>query len=149
MMALKNFTTTVAVENTVSEIHIALARHGARKIVFDYEEDGRIRAICFSISTPEGERGIRLPANAKRVQSVLHRQKADTKNRTRIDDSFEQAERVAWRIVKDWLTAQLAILETQMVDAEQVFFPYMLNRGGQTLYEAYKAEVFSLTEGEF
>ena len=43
-MALKNFTTTVAVENTVSEIHIALARHGARKIVFDYEEDGRIRA---------------------------------------------------------------------------------------------------------
>lgn len=140
-MALKNYTSTVPVEKTVGEIHIMLAQHGARKIMFDYDDAGRILAICFSIETPQGAQGIKLPANADRVQAVLKQQKNDPKNRNRvnIDASFEQAERVAWRIVKDWLGAQLAILETEMVEVQQVFLPYFVNRQGQTLFECYTA----------
>ncbi|WP_189339127.1 hypothetical protein [Williamsia muralis] len=33
----------------------------------------------------------------------------------------EHALRVAWRITKDWVEAQLAIIETQMVTPAQVF----------------------------
>jgi hypothetical protein len=51
---------------------------------------------------------------------------------------YEQAERVAWRIIKDWVEAQMAILDTQMVKMEEVFFPYMLNGQGQTLFQAYE-----------
>lgn len=136
-MALKNFTTDVPVAKTVSEIHVMLADHGAKKIMFDYAENGELDAICFSILTPRGEMGIRLPANAQRVREVLHRQKNDPKNRNRsaINDSMEQACRVAWRIVKDWTAAQLAILETEMVDVQQVFLPYIVNNKGQTVYE--------------
>ena len=47
----------------------------------------------------------------------------------------EQAKRVAWRIVKDWVEAQLAIIETQMVKPEQVFLPYAITQTGETLYE--------------
>ena len=36
MAALKNYTTTVSVSQTVSDIHKALADHGARKVMFDY-----------------------------------------------------------------------------------------------------------------
>jgi hypothetical protein len=46
-----------------------------------------------------------------------------------------QAVRTAWRIVKDWTEAQLAIIETRMVTTEQVFLPYAVMRGGKTLYE--------------
>lgn len=147
-MALKNYTTSVPVSQTVSDIHRTLAEHGARKVMFDYDESGHVLAICFSILTPEGEKAIRLPGNADRVQQVLKKQQADPKRRerTKIDASPEQAERVAWRIVKDWLTAQLAILETEMVDVGQVFFPYFVGRTGQTLYEAYATGRLQLPE---
>ena len=104
--------------------------------------------VCFTIQTLEGERGIKLPANSAKVQKVLHRQKQDPKcrNRSAIDDSMEQADRVAWRIVYDWLGSQLAILETEMVDLEQVFLPYFINAAGQTLYEAYQQGRLALPE---
>ncbi|MCQ2439422.1 MAG: hypothetical protein MJ074_06645 [Oscillospiraceae bacterium] len=147
-MALKNYTTTVPVEKTVSEIHISLAKHGARKIMFDYDDDGRVQAICFSILTPDGEQAVKLPANAERVREVLRQQKNAPKRTggAKIDDSAEQAERVAWRIVRDWMEAQLAILETQMVEIDQVFLPYFVNRAGQTLYECYAAGRLLLPE---
>ena len=34
----------------------------------------------------------------------------------------EQAVRTAWRIVEDWVEAQLALVETQMVSTQGVFF---------------------------
>lgn len=148
-MAIKNFTTDVPVNRTVSEIHLMLADHGAKRILFDYGDDGKVNAISFTISTPYGEQAIKLPANAERVRAVLHEQKNSTKNRSRtpIDDSQEQADRVAWRIVKDWLSAQLAILETEMVTVQQVFLPYFINNKGETLYEVY-ASGNLLIEGE-
>lgn len=122
VMALKNYSTDVPVAKTVSEIHVMLAEHKAKKIMFDYAESGELIAVCFIIPTPNGGFGVKLPANIDRVREVLRRQKAANKGRTTINDSREQAARVAWRIVKDWLSSQLAILETEMVDVQQVFF---------------------------
>ena len=149
-MAIKNYTTDVPVNKTVSEIHLMLADHGAKRILFDYGADNKVKAISFTIDTPSGEQAVKLPANVDRVREVLRQQKNSPKNRnrTQIDDSQEQAERVAWRIVKDWLAAQLAILETEMVTVQQVFLPYFLNRQGQTLYEVYSAGALMLEAGE-
>ena len=148
-MAIKNYTTDVPTAKTISEIHLMLAEHGAKKIMFDYDDDSRLRAVCFTILTPMGEQGIKLPSNVERVQEVLRQQRNNPKvrNRTSIDASYEQAERVAWRIVKDWLGAQLAILETEMVSPDQVFLPYFVDQSGRTLYEAYNAGRLALTEG--
>ena len=145
-MAIKNYTTDVPVNKTVSEIHLMLADHGAKRILFDYGADSKVTAISFTIETPTGEQAVRLPANVEHVREVLRQQKNNPRNRNRsqIDDSEDQAERVAWRIVKDWLAAQLAILETEMVDVQQVFLPYFLNRQGQTLYEVYSSGALML-----
>jgi hypothetical protein len=48
---------------------------------------------------------------------------------------------VAWRIIKDWVEAQMAILESQMVQMEEIFLPYMVNRQGQTFFEAYQKKL--------
>lgn len=138
-MPIKNYTTKIDVHKTLGEIHGMLAQHGARKVMFDYDDAGKISAICFSIITPMGEQGVRLPANVEAAYKVLQEQGV------RCDR--EQAARVAWRIVKDWVDAQMAILETEMVNMDEVFLPYMLDRSGNTLYQLYQQNQL-LLEGQ-
>lgn len=104
----------------------------------DYDYDGHISALTFAIDTPTGVRAIRLPANVDAVYDVLLRQK--------IKCDREQAERVAWRIVKDWVEAQMAILESEMVQMEEIFLPYVVDRNGQTLFEAYRNNQLMLSD---
>ena len=129
-MPLLNYTTKVNVYATLGEIQGILVKHGAKKIMQDYDEGGHIVALTFGIETPAGPRGIRLPANVDAVHAVLAKQK--------VKCDREQAERVAWRIVKDWVEAQMAILESEMVQMDQIFLPYMVNDKGQTLFDAYR-----------
>lgn len=135
-MPLLNYTTKVNVYATLGEIQGVLVKHGARKIMQDYDDDGRITALTFSIETPAGMRCIRLPANVDAVYKVLTRQK--------VKCDREQAERVAWRIVKDWVEAQMAILESEMVQMDEIFLPYMVNNAGQTFFQAYQANQLRL-----
>lgn len=132
MMPLLNYTTKVDVFTTVGEISSQLVRHGAKKIMQDYDDDGHVEAVSFVINTPAGIRAIRLPANVSAVHAVLAKQK--------VKCDRDQAERVAWRILKDWVEAQMAILESEMVQMDQIFLPYMLNRSGQTLFEVYQTD---------
>lgn len=129
-MPILNYTTKVDVHITLGEIHGNLAKHGAKKVMFDYDDAGKIVAVCFAIDTPLGLRGVRLPANTDAVYQVLRDQK--------VKADRAQAERVAWRIVKDWVEAQMAILESQMVQIDEIFLPYMVNGQGQTVFEAYR-----------
>ena len=105
----------------------------------DYDGQGRITSLSFLVDTPAGPRGIRLPANVDAVHAVLQRQK--------VKCDREQAERVAWRIIKDWVEAQMAILESEMVEIDEIFLPYMVNQSGQTLFEAYRNNAGLLESG--
>lgn len=129
-MPLLNYTTKVNVYATLGEIQGELVKHGAKKIMQEYDDQGHISALSFLIDTPTGPRGIQLPANVDAVHTVLLRQK--------VKCDREQAERVAWRIVKDWVEAQMAILESEMVQMDQIFLPYMINEKGQTLFQVYR-----------
>lgn len=133
-MSLKNYTTNINSGRTIGEIQQILSKHGATAIMTEYE-NGEAVALSFKINTVRGEVGIKLPSNIDKVLRVLKNQK---QNNTQIKDTKEQATRVAWRIIKDWVEAQMAILETQMVEMEEIFLPYMINNNGQTLYESFK-----------
>ena len=85
-MAIKNYTTKVDVYTSIGEIQGALARHGATKIMIDYD-NGKPQAIAFGIDTPAGPRGFRLPAAADGTLRVFAAQK--------IKADREQAERNA------------------------------------------------------
>lgn len=129
-MPIKNYTTDIDVYKTLGTIQADLVKHGAKKIVQDYDDIGHIVSLCFMIDTPNGPRGIRLPANVDAVWSVLQHQ--------RVKCDRAQAERVAWRIIKDWVAAQMAILETEMVHIDEIFLPYMVNDSGQTFFQCYQ-----------
>jgi len=145
-MALLNYTTQIEAIKTVGEIQGILAGHGAKSIKTDYS-DGQVEALSFLVLTPHGQVAIRLPIDPEAVLKVLTQQNRQGKVPRRYINRA-QAVRVAWRIVKDWVEAQMAILETEMVRMEQIFLPYVITDSGKTLYEAMIDRHFQLGPGE-
>lgn len=139
-MAIKNYTTSIDVYKSLGEIQGALASHGARKIMVDYDGAGKPTGVMFGIDTPDGPRGFCLPANVEGVRGVFSRQK--------VKAPAGQAERTAWRNVRDWVMAQMAIIEAGQVDMEEVFFPYLTDGRGRTLYQLYQGGKLALGSGE-
>lgn len=136
-MALLNYTTTIKVEKTIKDIQDCLVKHGARAILCNYSIDGHINDISFQIDTLQGLIGIKLPSNTNAVLEVLKQQKKKSKNSS-IKVTYDQAEKVAWRIIKDWIESQMAILETQMVRFEEIFLPYIITSDGSTIFQKYQ-----------
>lgn len=136
-MPLLNYTTSISADRTLAEIQKKLAAAGCKGVMVAYAADRTPEALIFVIATAYGERSFRLPANAQAVETTLRNQAAKGKVPRRLATK-EQAAKVAWRITKDWLEAQLAIVESGMVEIDEVMFPYMLDRSGaKTVHEAY------------
>lgn len=58
-----------------------------------------------------------------------------------------QAEMTAWRNVRDWVLAQMALVESCDVPMQQIFLPYMADDRGRTVYELYAAGQLALGAG--
>ena len=54
---------------------------------------------------------------------------------------------MAWRVIKDWLEAQLALLETEMVTFEQIMLPYLQVDSSHTLYDVMQEQHLALPAG--
>jgi len=131
-MALKNYTTSISVEKTLSEIQGKLAYVGAKRIMTEYDDTGNVVALSFQLELNGQQLAFSLPTDWRPVAQVLERQRAVPKSRLE-----EQARRTAWRITKDWVDAQVAIIETKMVTTTQVFLPYTVTSSGKSLYHRF------------
>lgn len=139
-MGTLNYSTSIAAGKTVGEMQTLLAGHGASRIAVDYS-DGAPCALSFMLVTPHGPRNFTLPVNVDAMHRLLVEQDRAGKLKSgskAVRSSREQAERVAWRVMKDWLAAQLALVETEMAGLDQVMLPYLHVDGERTLYAAYK-----------
>jgi hypothetical protein len=120
------------------QIEVKLAKAKAEAILKEYDSDGIVSAISFRIKTEFGVLTFLLPANIQRIYQVVARDTQIPRSlRTR-----EQASRIAWRIVKDWTDAQLAMIEAGLVDLQQVFLPYAQDETGQTFCELMRERKF-------
>lgn len=136
-MPLLNYTTEVPAARTLGQVQEMLVKAGASAVSATYA-DGSPTGLHFVVPTANGPRSFALPVNSDRVYRVL-RGDAKVEKRYRTE---AQAERVAWRIVKDWMEAQLAIIATEMVTLEQVMLPFMHTDelATTTVYELYVAQ---------
>jgi hypothetical protein len=132
-MPLLNYTTKVNSTKTLMELQSMLAKAGAAAILSEFDHNGDVSAISFRMDVNGKQIGFRLPADPKPVLYLIQRDPKVPKSLK----TEEQAVRVAWRIIKDWVEAQLAIIETNMVKPEQAFLPYMLNANNKTVYEVF------------
>lgn len=137
---LKNYTSSVPVDRTVSRIEELLARAGASGIFKDYSQ-GKLVAISFRVSLPTGkEVSIRLPANEEAVFQSLKKDVKRPRAGT-FDAIREQARRTAWKLMQDWVEVQISLIQMHQVDMMQVFLPYVWD-GKRTFYQALKEQQF-------
>jgi hypothetical protein len=138
---LKNYTSQVPVSTSVSFIEQCLTKNGARQILKEYDATGRCDGICFSIPMNGQEVHFKLPAqiaNCERVlfENLSRRAKPETKKQVP-----KQAERTAWKILSDWVEAQMAMIELAQVEVMEVFMPYD-PATKQTFFQMAKANNF-------
>lgn len=134
--SIKNYTTSIPAGRILENIQRILVQFEAQNSYFTYDGQGRIEAIAFKIVINDVLQGVLLPVEWVKVRALLE-QIGGYK-----DD--EHAYRVALKNLQDWLDAQFAILQTQMVEFPQIFLPYMVNSDGKTLYSVLKESNYKL-----
>ena len=135
---LKNYTAEVSVEESLTIIRQSLAAHKARRISFEADADGEISGITFMIDIKNVAYVFMLPARFDRVRDLVEQAWRNAGRPLRGEALTAQAKRTAWANIRDWVTAQMALVESGMVRTEEVFFPYLLNQDGQTAFEAFE-----------
>lgn len=141
--AMLNYTTKIPHGQTTGECLSLLARAGAAAVSIEFGPDAVPCGIGFRLDTPHGKRHFTLPVNIDGVHKILleankagklrsdgHRQ-ASLATRARAAD-------IAWRVVKDWLEATLALIAHGMADLTEVMLPYINVDEGKTLWQAYQ-----------
>nr|WP_299488636.1 hypothetical protein [uncultured Allomuricauda sp.] len=142
-MAILNYTTSIACEKTIMEIQKCLVGHGATKIVTDYT--GEVpTAVTFCLVLNGNLSAFALPAN---YSGVLKAMKGDKKVPRRLLTD-EQALKVSWRIIKNWVEAQMAIVEAELADVAEVFLPYAITKNGTTLYKEIQSNGIPLLDNQ-
>lgn len=142
-MPIANYTTDIEPDQTVAEIQRILVRAGASSVRIDYEGTHPV-SLSFLLMLDRQPVPFRLPANVTGVYLVLQEQAVERKYKTQ-----PHARRVAWRIVKDWVRAQLALIESGQASLPQLFLPHAVRSDGRTLFEQVAADPrFLLGTGE-
>lgn len=138
MVNVLNYTTKIAAGRTIGEVQALLAKHGAQRIAVDYR-DGQPSGLTFGLTTPHGPRLFTLPVDIDAMQRLLSTNRPSGGMSVAAFRSREHAERVAWRVIKDWLAAQLTLVQTEMAAIDQVMLPYLhADETGRTLYAVYR-----------
>jgi hypothetical protein len=138
-----NYTTAIPAAKTVAECQAILAAAGADSVALHFS-DGAPVGMSFILKTEgHGEQAFTLPVDTDAMQRVLSaasragKLRSDGGRRTSYE-SREHAANVAWRVVKDWLEANLALIAAQQAGLDDIMLPFLHVAGNQTLREAYR-----------
>jgi hypothetical protein len=135
-MPILNYTTEIATERTVGEIQILLARAGARSVQVDFE-GGEPEAVTFMLQLGGEVVAFRVPSRWQGVLNILKKERGREMRPKYQTDAH--ARRVAWRIVKDWIEAQIALVQSGQATLPQLFLPHAIGKDGRTLFETVAA----------
>lgn len=130
---LLNHSTEIDPVKTASEIMTMLAIKGAKSINIEYS-GGEPIGLAFLIAVPapggSTDMAFRMPCNPKGALDAMKRSGIRPGLLT-----MQQAKRVAWRIQKDWVEAQLAFIECDQAQMAEAFLSYLVLPNGQTLFQ--------------
>jgi hypothetical protein len=129
-MPIKNYTSDVLARRTVAEIQEMLSEHGSTDISVRYKDREPV-AVWFVIPTKAGDQSFLIPANVGGVRLTMQQQAQRGQIRNYLVTQ-EQATRTAWRIVRDWIAAQLAMVEAGMAEPTEVFLAWAQLPGRET-----------------
>jgi hypothetical protein len=141
-----NYTTVIAASKTAGECIAMLAEHGADQIGMSYADKKPV-GLTFRVETVHGHRQFSLPVNVEGVFRALVRAN-HTGGIPPKYASREQAERTSWRVLKDWLEVQLALVDAGIAELEESMLAYVHVAPGITMAQAWREnEHQALTAG--
>jgi hypothetical protein len=147
-MNLRNYTSTVPAERSISQIEARLAAAGASGIMKLYGPDKRPSSLVFELDLGNGHAPvkIRVPANQEACFQAMWKQHCMTHRQPREstkESLQDQATRTAWKIVADWVDIQISMIVMKQVEFLEVFLPYVWD-GKQTFFEAVRGGGFKM-----
>lgn len=153
---IKNYTSgkdtkTEGLKLTMDKIQKILVAHNAKSINFEYKE-GKVSGLIFVLEINGTDFGFKLPSKTEKVEQIFLNEKKkrvryswDKENTKLSEAEVEQAQRTAWANIRDWVDAQMALIETEQVKFEEVFLPYMIDRNGKSYFEHLQEKQFLLS----
>lgn len=143
---LLNHSTQIDPLKTAGEISGLLAAKGAKSINIEYSGGEPVGlSFIIAVPTPKGamDMAFRMPCNPDGALAAMRS--------SGVPRSFltpQQAKRVAWRIQKDWVEAQLAFIQCEQASLAEAFLSYLIMPSGQTLFQRITQDPSRLlTEG--
>lgn len=137
-MPILNYTTKVPVDKTIADLQKILAKAKAGAIMTEYE-NGVPSGLSFRVNVGGNDIHFTLPVKVEGVATAL--------KRDRQFRDMAHAQRVAWRIVKDWCDSQMALIDAGQAELAQVFLPYAQAPNGETFYQVMKGRGFLQVAG--
>lgn len=138
-----DYSTKIKATATATECVMLLSEHGAMGVGLEFDADRQPSGLSFRIDTGRwGVREYRLPVHFEGVRKQLEAAaEAGTISRSGHSIAWyatpEHAKDVAWRQIRHWLTAQIAMIEAGIWELPEVMLPWMLSdSGGATVYRA-------------
>ena len=137
---MKNYTTKIESKKTIGEITELLTENYANRIMVENDEKRNPKAIIFSLIVKGKEVSFLLEA---KVDATYRAMVADKKV-TKSHKNQEQAERTAWRNLKEYLQIKLAFIaveenkEVRMLDMQKEFFSDMISDDRKTIFEIFR-----------
>lgn len=136
-MNIKNYTSEVPADRSVQELENILIKMGATAISKEYDK-GKITCINFAIIQGNDKVPFRLPARVDAIRKLfLNNLRSPTKKQQ--DNAEKQAERTAWRNLKEWVQLQHTMIILEQVEFMEVFMPYIFSmQQGKTAFQLMK-----------
>ena len=124
-------TTGIDATKTAGEITSELVKAGATSVNTDYK-NGRICGLRWVMKVNGSNVLFDMPVRIEPIAKLI--------------TDRAQAERVAWRQLLRWVQAQNAMIETGMVQAVEIYLPYIVvhDGTGQTLFQRMNESQFKM-----
>jgi hypothetical protein len=144
-MPILNYTTEVSVDKTVNEIYRILTNAGAKQVTFENSGDKLVTAITFVVDLDGEPLAFRLEPSPDGVLASMRRD-----NAPRRYQNTKQALRVAWRILKNAVDAQMAIYQSKQADLAEIFVAHAVDpRNNERFYKLFRdSRLKQLTAGQ-
>ncbi len=137
MKNIKNYTSSVPADRSILQIEKILIEMGATNIAKEYK-NSKVDSISFAIKHGESNLPFKLPARKEPIKKIFLAQYRRP-SQAQIESTEQQAERTAWKNVKEWVELQATMIKLEQVEFLEVFMPYVYSmEKGKTFFELMK-----------
>jgi hypothetical protein len=142
-MNLKNYTSSVPVINSISNIEHKLSQAGATQISKFYE-DGKPIGIIFTMPQNGMPLNFKLPAHPNKVYDYMIKLRSRPPNKAQAEAIRLQADRTAWRSLFELISIEVDYAMQGQANLIELMLARTIDRDGNTLYERLEKTNFKM-----